>query len=73
MRNMNSVMGTYPNHYTRAYAGQLLESQGKKEIDMLAGASSSGGNFEKLTALLLEHARTGDTKMAVVQSESSEE
>ena len=73
MRNMNSVLGTYPNHYTRTYAGQLLESQGKKEIDMLAGASSSGGNFEKLTALLLEHARTGDTKMAVVQAESSGE
>ena len=42
MRNMNAVQGTYPNHYTRTYAGRLLDSQGKKEIDLLAGASSSG-------------------------------
>ncbi len=73
MRNMNAVQGTYPNHYTRTYAGRLLDSQGKKEIDLLAGASSSGGNFQRMTTALLEHARTGNTEIAVVESETHQE
>lgn len=73
MRNMNPVMGTYPNRYTRDYAAQLLEKQGMEEIDLLTGASSSGGNFRKMAAALLESARTGDTEIQVVQAEQSEE
>ncbi|MCI9446656.1 MAG: FMN-binding protein [Lachnospiraceae bacterium] len=73
MRNMNSVSGTYPNRYTRDYAAQLLETQGMAEIDMLAGASSSGGNFQKMTAALLESAQIGDTEIQIVQSPEPEE
>ena len=43
MRNMLHSNGTYPNEYTRYYAGQLLEGQGKGEIDVITGASSSHG------------------------------
>ena len=73
MRNMNSVMGTYPNRYTRDYAAQFLEKQGQEEIDLLTGATSSGGNFQKLTAALLESVRTGDTKIQIVESPEPEE
>ena len=64
MRNMNSVMGIYPNRYTRDYAAQLLKTQSMEGIDLLAGASSSGGNFQKMAAALLESART-DRKSVV--------
>ena len=70
MRNMNSQVGNYPNRYTRKYAAQLLEKQGADDIDMLAGASSSGSNFEKLAAAVLDHAKTGDTNIAEVAAES---
>lgn len=73
MRNMNFVKGTYPNRYTRDYAAQLLEKQGEEEIDMLTGASTSGGNFQKMTAALLESARTGNTEIQIVESPKSEE
>ena len=43
------------------------------EIDMLAGASSSGGNFQKMTAALLESAQIGDTEIQIVQSPEPEE
>ena len=70
MRNMNSVSGTYPNRYTRAYAEQLLETQGQEDIDMLTGATESGLNFQKLIEVLFEHARTGNTEIGIVQTES---
>lgn len=73
MRKMNSVMGIYPNRYTRDYAAQFLEKQGMEEIDMLAGASSSGGNFQKLTAALLKSAQSGNTDIQVVEYPKSEE
>ena len=69
MGNMNSVKGTYPNRYTRYYAAQLLEEQGADNIDMLAGASSSGGNFRRLAAAVLECAKRGDTEIARVPVE----
>ncbi len=73
MRNMNADQGTYPNRYTRAYGAQLLEKQSADEIDTVAGASSSGGNFRKLAAAVLEHAETGDTEIAVIPVEKEEE
>lgn len=41
MQNMLHSNGTYPNEYTRYYAGEFLEKQGKEEIDALSGATSS--------------------------------
>ena len=73
MRSMNSVTGIYPNRYTRDYAAQLLEKQGAEEIDLLTGASSSGGNFRRMTAALLESAKTGNTDIQVIESEHEEE
>lgn len=73
MRNMNAVQGTYPNRYTRDYAAQLLQNQGEKEIDMLAGASSSGDNFQKMVMALLESARSGDSEIKIIQSPEPEE
>ena len=43
MQTMLHSNGTYPNQYTREYAGQLLEKQEAGEIDALSGASSSCG------------------------------
>lgn len=73
MRNMNPVAGTYPNRYTRNYAADLLKKQSADQIDMIAGASSSGGNFRRLAAAVLECAETGNTEIAVVPVEKSEE
>ena len=73
MRNMNADQGTYPNRYTRVYGAQLLEKQSADEIDTVPGASSSGGNFRKLAAAVLEHAETGDTEIAVIPVEKEEE
>ncbi len=68
MQNMLHVEGTYPNEYTRYYAGQLLEGQGKEEIDALTGATSSYGSFQKLEAAVIEHAMQGDSSIAIVDT-----
>lgn len=73
MRNMNPVSGTYPNRYTRTYAAELLEEQSADDIDLITGATSSGNNFRKLAAAVLENARTGNTEIAVVPLEQAEE
>lgn len=72
MKNMNPVTGTYPNRYTRHYASELLENQGIEGIDMMAGASHSGGNFLRLAAAVLECAENGDTQIAIVPAEQEE-
>lgn len=68
MQNMLHGTGTYPNAYTRYYAGQLLEGQGEEAIDVLTGASSSYGSFQKLAAAVLEQARRGDSGIAIVDT-----
>lgn len=73
MRNMNSIQGTYPNKYTRSYAAQLLEKQSADKLDAVSGASSSGKNFARLAAAVLEKAKKGDTSIAVVKVEKKEE
>ncbi|MCI8338422.1 MAG: FMN-binding protein [Lachnospiraceae bacterium] len=73
MRNMNSVQGTYPNKYTRTYGAQLLEEQNADHLDAVSGASSSGKNFNKLAAAVLEKAKKGDTSIAIVEVESEGE
>lgn len=72
MKNMNSVSGTYPNEYTREYVAQLIETQNPKEVDMVTGASHSGGNFAKLSAAVVEQAKSGNSEVKVVQSEAEE-
>ncbi len=69
MRNMNENKGTYPNRYTRTYAANFLAAQSDKGIDTVSGASSSGANFQKMAALLMEKARKGDTSLGIVESE----
>ena len=64
MQTMLHSNGTYPNQYTRYYAGQLLEGQGEAGIDVLTGASS----FEKLAAAVLEQARKGDSSAVPVDT-----
>ncbi len=66
MQNMLHSNGTYPNEYTRYYAGEFLEKQGKEEIDALSGATSSYGSFQMLEAAVLEQARKGDSSIILV-------
>ena len=68
MQTMLHSNGTYPNEYTRYYAGQLLDGQGEVPIDAISGASSSWGSFQKLSAAVLEQARQGDSSIAVVNT-----
>ena len=56
MQTMLHSNGTYPNEYTRYYAGQLLEGQGEEKIDALTGATSSYGSFQKLAVAVIEQA-----------------
>ena len=66
MQTMLHANGTYPNEYTRYYAGQLLEGQGEGGINAIAGASSSHGTFQMLVQAVLEQARKGDSSIMLV-------
>ena len=68
MQTMLHAQGTYPNEYTRYYAGQLLEGQGEGGIDALAGASSSHASFQILAQAVLEQARKGDSSIVYVDA-----
>lgn len=68
MQTMLHSNGTYPNEYTRYYAGQLLQGQGEAPIDAISGASSSWGSFQKLSAAVMEQARQGDSSIVVVDT-----
>ena len=69
MQSMFHVTGTYPNQYTRYYAGQLLEGQGESGIDALTGATTSYGSFQKLSEAVLEQAKKGDSNIVFVDTE----
>lgn len=68
MQTMLHVNGTYPNEYTRYYASQFLEGQGKGNIDAITGASSSHGSFQILSQAVLEQAQKGDSSIVVVDT-----
>ncbi len=68
MQNMLHSNGTYPNEYTRYYAGEFLEKQGKEEIDALSGATSSYDSFQMLEAAVLEQVRKGDSSIILVDT-----
>ncbi|MCI8661021.1 MAG: FMN-binding protein [Lachnospiraceae bacterium] len=68
MQNMFHSNGTYPNQYTRYYAGQLLEGKREGEIDALTGATSSYNSFQKLSQAVLEQSRKGDSGIVIVDT-----
>lgn len=68
MQSMLQAQGTYPNEYTRNYANQLLEGQGKGSIDAITGATSSHGSFQILAQAVLEQARQGDSSIVFVDT-----
>ena len=68
MQTMLHANGTYPNEYTRYYAGQLLEGQGEGGINAIAGASSSHGTFQMLVQAVLEQAWKGDSSIVIVET-----
>lgn len=68
MQNMFHVSGTYPNQYTRYYAGELLDHQNADGIDALSGATSSYGSFQKLAAAALQQAEKGDSSIVMVDT-----
>jgi major membrane immunogen (membrane-anchored lipoprotein) len=67
MARMNSIKGTYPNYYTRAYGASFLASQDADKIDAVTGATHSGENFHKMAAALLEKAANGDTSLGIIE------
>lgn len=68
MQTMLHANGTYPNEYTRYYAGQLLEGQGEGSIDAITGASTSHKSFQILSQAVLEQARKGDSSIVFVNT-----
>ena len=68
MQTMLHSNGTYPNEYTRYYAGQLLEGQGEGVIDAISGATSSHSTFQMLAQAVLEQARKGDSSIVTVEA-----
>ena len=68
MQTMLHSNGTYPNEYTRYYAGRLLDEQSAEGIDAITGASSSYGSFLKLTKAVLKQAERGDSGIAIVDT-----
>ena len=71
MQNMKPVSGTYPNEYTRYYAAQLTGKKEAPDIDLLSGASSSGGNFQRLSEAVVKQAVKGDTSVVYVSGSST--
>lgn len=67
MKNMIGLQGTYPNKYTREYVQQLIDGQKDTQVDVISGATSSGGNFEKLVKAVIEQAKSGDSSVRVVE------
>ena len=67
MKSMINEQGTYPNKYTREYVQQLLDGQADTQVDAITGASTSGGNFEKLVEAVLKQAAAGDSTTAIVE------
>lgn len=70
MRNMGSIQGTYPNKYTREYVSQLIEGQEDTQVELLTGATSSGGNFVKLIEAVIKQAQSGDSTTIMVEAEA---
>ena len=68
MQTMLHSNGTYPNEYTRYYAGQLLDGQGEGTIDALTGATSSYESFQKLGAAVIEQAKQGNSSIVYVDT-----
>ena len=68
MQTMLHAQGTYPNEYTRYYAGQFLAGQGEEKIDALTGATSSYGSFQKLAVAVIEQAKQGDSSIVIVDT-----
>ena len=68
MQTMLHSNGTYPNEYTRYYAGQLLDGQGEGTIDALTGATSSYESFQKLEAAVIEQAKQGNSSIVDVDT-----
>jgi major membrane immunogen (membrane-anchored lipoprotein) len=66
MRTMNSVSGTYPNEYTRIYAGALLESQDPDRVDAISGATNSYRSFILLAQAAIVQARAGDKSVSFI-------
>jgi major membrane immunogen (membrane-anchored lipoprotein) len=67
MRKMSVAQGTYPNHYTRAYARQVIAKQSGESIDTVAGATLSGEKFRVLIAAALDMSRQGKNDVVIVQ------
>ena len=68
MQTMLHSNGTYPNEYTRYYAGQLLDGQGEGTFDALTGATSSYESFQKLEAAVIEQAKQGNSSIVYVDT-----
>ncbi len=68
MQTMLHAQGTYPNEYTRYYAGQLLNNQGEGQMDALTGATSSYGSFQILAVAVIEQAKQGDSSIVFVDT-----
>lgn len=66
MRRMNSIVGTYPNQYTRTYGGNLFRDQNSDSIDALSGATHSYGTFQQLASAVLDLAETGEEQIVFV-------
>ncbi|MDR2160202.1 MAG: FMN-binding protein [Treponema sp.] len=66
MRSMIALDGTYPNEYTRVYAGGLLRSQGTDGIDGISGATVSYRSFIRLGEAVIESAKMGRTVVVLV-------
>lgn len=67
MQNMSSVTGTYPNEYTRYYVRELITGQTSDSVDTMSGATSSGGNFLKLSEAVINQAIKGDSTTTIVE------
>ncbi len=67
MKKMKIKQGTYPNEYTRLYSSRLIESQDISKVDMISGASTSGGRFVRLVTAAIEQAKKGEHQVVIIE------
>ena len=69
MRRMDAYKNMYPNRYTREYGRRLIATQDPAAVDVVAGATNSGGFFVQLSTAAIELAREGKSEVAIVSKE----
>ena len=67
-KEMEAIVGTYPAKYNKDLINQFIESGKVTQVDIVAGATESTGNFKTLIIAAMESAAKGETETQIVEN-----